>query len=109
MSPLCVAVEWGVQRMARLIDADKALEMFRMVYKETKNLIHQGETHLDNLAEGFTETAHIIKYLMPTVDVVPLSELIELRDRLNEDCLITRRGLRDLNRLIAKYEGGKEK
>ena len=44
----------------------------------------------------------------PTIDAVPLSELIELRDRLNEDCLLTRRGLRDLNRLIAKYEGGKD-
>ena len=44
---------------------------------------------------------------IPTVDAVPLSELIELRDRLNEDCLITRRGLRYLNVLIAKYEGGK--
>lgn len=43
----------------------------------------------------------------PTIDAVPLSELIELRDRLDEDCLITRRGLRDLNMLIAKYEGGK--
>lgn len=44
---------------------------------------------------------------IPTVDAVPLSELIELRDRLDEGCLITRRGLRDLNLLIAKYEGGK--
>ena len=44
---------------------------------------------------------------IPTADAVPLSELIELRDRLNEGCLITRRGLRDLNMLIAKYEGGK--
>lgn len=43
----------------------------------------------------------------PTVDAVPLPELIELRNRLNEDGLITRRGLRDLNMLIAKYEGGK--
>lgn len=39
----------------------------------------------------------------PTVDAVPLSELIELRDRL-----ITRGGLRDLNVLIAKYEGGRK-
>lgn len=44
----------------------------------------------------------------PTVDAVPLSELIELRDRLNYDGLITRRGLRNLNMLIAKYEGGKD-
>ena len=43
----------------------------------------------------------------PTADAVPIPELIELRDRLNEGCLITRRGLRDLNMLIAKYEGGK--
>ena len=58
---------------------------------------------------------HISDYVVeqmkkiPTVDAVPIPELIELRDRLNEDCLITRRGLRDLNILIAKYEGGKEK
>lgn len=45
---------------------------------------------------------------IPTVDAVPLPELIELRDRFNEDGLITRRGLRDLNMLIAKYEGGKD-
>lgn len=45
---------------------------------------------------------------IPTADAVPIPELIELRDRLDEDCLITRRGLRDLNLLIAKYEGEKE-
>lgn len=56
---------------------------------------------------------HISDYVVeqmkttPTVDAVPIPEFIELRDRLNEDCLITRRGLRDLNILIAKYEGGK--
>lgn len=57
---------------------------------------------------------HISDYVVeqmktiPTVDAVPIPELIELRDRLNEDCLITRRGLRDLNMLIAKYEGEKD-
>lgn len=45
---------------------------------------------------------------IPTVDAVPIPELIELRDRLDEGCLITRRGLRDLNMLIAKYEGGRK-
>ena len=39
----------------------------------------------------------------PTVDAVPLSQLIELRDRL-----ITRGGLRELNMLIDKYEGGRK-
>ena len=56
---------------------------------------------------------HISDYIVeqmkkiPTVDAVPIPELDKLRDRLNEDCLITRRGLRDLNMLIAKYDGGK--
>ena len=44
---------------------------------------------------------------IPTVDAVPVSELLSLRDNLYEDNLITRRGLRDLNMLIAKYEGEK--
>lgn len=43
----------------------------------------------------------------PTIAAVPVSELLSLRDNLYEDDLITRRGLRDLNMLIAKYEGGK--
>ena len=45
----------------------------------------------------------------PTVAAVPVSEILSLRDNLYEDNLITMRGLRDLNMLIAKYEGGKEK
>ena len=44
----------------------------------------------------------------PTIDAVPVSELLSLRDNLYEDDLITMRGLRDLNMLIAKYEGGKD-
>ena len=43
----------------------------------------------------------------PTVAAVPVSELLSLRDNLYEDNLITMRGLRDLNMLIAKYEGEK--
>lgn len=45
----------------------------------------------------------------PTIAAVPVSELLSLRDNLYEDDLITMRGLRDLNMLIAKYEGEKEK
>ena len=44
----------------------------------------------------------------PTVAAVPVSELLSLRDNLYEDNLITMRGLRDLNMLIGKYEGGKD-
>lgn len=44
----------------------------------------------------------------PTIAAVPVPELLSLRDNLYEDNLITRRGLRNLNMLIAKYEGGKD-
>lgn len=56
----------------RLIDADNALELFQAEYQNTKNLIKQGEKHLDSLAEGYTEAAHIIKHISPTVDAVPV-------------------------------------
>lgn len=56
-----------------LIDADEALRLFGEEYEETKELIHSGETQLDNLAEGFTEAGHIIKYVLPTVDAVPVT------------------------------------
>lgn len=52
----------------RLIDADEALRLFGEEYEQTKELIDNGETQLDNLAEGFTEADHIIKYVLPTVD-----------------------------------------
>lgn len=44
----------------------------------------------------------------PTIAAVPVSELLSLRDNLYEDNLITMRGLRNLNMLIAKYEGVKD-
>lgn len=47
--------------------------------------------------------------MQDTVAAVPVSELLSLRDNLYEDNLITMRGLRDLNMLIAKYEGGKDR
>lgn len=56
----------------RLIDADNALELFRAEYQNTGNLINQGEKQLDSLAEGYTEAAHIIKHISPTVDAVPV-------------------------------------
>nr|DAF68483.1 MAG TPA: adenylate kinase [Caudoviricetes sp.] len=56
----------------RLIDADEALRLFGKEYEKTKELIHNGETQLDSLAEGFTEAHHIIKYVLPTVGAVPV-------------------------------------
>lgn len=56
----------------RLVNADEALRLFGEEYEKTKELIHNGETQLDSLAEGFTEADHIIKYVLPTVDAVPV-------------------------------------
>lgn len=56
----------------RLGDVDEALRLFGEEYEETKELIHNGESQLDSLAEGFTEAHHIIKYVLPTVDAVPV-------------------------------------
>ena len=75
----------------RLIDADALLAEY--------DRQHEGEP---GKARKLIEDA-------PTVDDVPVSELISLRDNLYEDNLITIRGLRNLNMLIAKYKGGKEK
>lgn len=44
----------------RLIDYVKIRELFDEKYKETMQLIRNGETHLNNLAEGFTEADRVI-------------------------------------------------
>lgn len=56
----------------RLIDADALPKLLDAEYKQTMKLIWEGEKHLDNLAEGFTEASHIAKYIAPTVDAVPV-------------------------------------
>lgn len=64
-----------------LIDADEALRLFGKEYEKTKELIHNGETQLDNLAEGFTEAHHIIKYVLPIVDAVVVTRCKDCRYR----------------------------
>ena len=54
--------------MARYIDIDGYRKLFDREYKETKKLIEQGETHLDNVAEGFYEASQVIDRI-PTADV----------------------------------------
>lgn len=44
----------------------------------------------------------------PTIDAVPLTELLELRDNLYEMDRITMNGLKMLNELIAKHNGERE-
>lgn len=60
----------------RLIDYDEIRRLFDAQYKETVQLIHDGETHLDNLADGFTEADRIIRKI-PTVDAV---EVVRCKD-----------------------------
>ena len=85
--------------MARLIDAD-ALNKFpiRLDHYDKQN----GN---EDFVLGIESVLEYAEYL-PTVAAVPVSELLSLRDNLYEENLITMRGLRDLNMLIAKYEGG---
>ena len=77
----------------RLIDADALIN-------DRENFIVIGAG--DNICIDIADIAKT-----PTIDAVPVSELLSLRDSLYEDNLITMRGLRDLNMLIAKYDGGK--
>ena len=78
----------------RLIDADAMIN-------DRGNFIVIGAG--DNICIDIADIAKA-----PTIAAVPVSELLSLRDNLYEDNLITMRGLRDLNMLIAKYEGGED-
>ena len=81
----------------RLIDADE-LNKFPI------RLDHYDKEHgNEDFVLGIESVLEYAEYL-PTVAAVPVSELLSLRDNLYEDNLITMRGLRDLNMLIAKYE-----
>lgn len=75
----------------RLIDADDLLAEY--------DRQHEGEP---GKARKLIEDA-------PTVAAVPASKILALRDALYEADAVTMRGLRNLNMLIAKYEGGKDR
>lgn len=62
----------------RLIDADNVRDLFDAEFKETRKLILAGETHLDNLAEGFTEADRVIRE-MPTVDAEVVVRCMECK------------------------------
>ena len=57
--------------MARYVDVDGCRKLFD---EKIRKLIAEGETHLDNLAEGFSEASRVIDR-MPTTDVAPRSEV----------------------------------
>ena len=60
--------------MARYKDVEGYRKLFDEEYKKTRKLISEGETHLDILAEGFSEASRVIDR-MPTADVVPRAEV----------------------------------
>lgn len=60
--------------MARYKDVEGYRKLFDEEYKKTRKLISEGETHLDNLAEGFSEASRVIDR-MSTADVAPKSEV----------------------------------
>lgn len=72
----------------RLIDADA-------LYDDLYENMGEDEV-LDRIPPCYVDDA-------PTVDAVPVSELLNLRDELYEKDQITMRGLEKLNRLIAAY------
>ncbi|MBO7253015.1 MAG: hypothetical protein J6V25_10380 [Oscillospiraceae bacterium] len=53
----------------RLIDANDIPELLEKEFARKWRLILDGETHLDNLAEGFFSAKNVI-WAMPTVDAV---------------------------------------
>ena len=75
--------------MARLIDADRAMEIIH-----NQGIAHPNAYHLTNYATLILREA-------PIVDAVPVSELKKLRYYLYAEDLIFMRGLAELNKLIA--------
>lgn len=75
----------------RLIDYDEIRRLFDAQYKETVQLIHDGEAHLDNLAEGFTEADRIIQKI-PTVDAVEVVRCRDCKHRGTDYCIFHIKG-----------------
>lgn len=80
----------------RLIDADSIKLRFSSGY-ESDMIVYV----------PYNEVVNCIQRT-PTVDAVPVSELLELRDNLYENDQITMRGLMKLNRLISEYDSQRE-
>lgn len=87
--------------MARLISLDE-------LNKYPIRLDHYDKEHgSEAFVLGIESVLEYAEYL-PTVDAVPISELLSLRDSLYETDRITMSGLYDLNMLISKHDGRKD-
>jgi hypothetical protein len=62
------------------------------------------EAAIESLPVAWDSAIYALRNV-PAADVVPVSELLTLRDALYENDQITMRGLARLNMLIAKYGG----
>lgn len=69
--------------MAEYKNVENFKKLFDEEFKKTRRLIQQGETHLDNLAEGFLEADRVIQKI-PTADVVEVVRCEECKYK--EDC-----------------------
>lgn len=78
----------------RLIDANNVRDLFDTEFKETRKLILAGETHLDNLAEGFTEADRVIRE-MPTVDAEAVVRCRDCRKFKTYGCRMVASGYDD--------------
>lgn len=77
--------EWMVNNMRlKVVDYDAMRVAFDEQFKKTYQLIQNGETYLDNLAEGFHEADGVI-WRLPTIDAVPV---VRCKDCVShENCL----------------------
>ena len=66
----------------RLIDYAEARELFDKEFKQTMQLIEDGETHLDNLAEGFTEADRV---LFKLICLKPMTNADYIRSMTDEE------------------------
>ena len=57
------------EKWLKVIDYYAVRDAFDEEYKKTRKLIESGETHLDNLAEGFTEADRVLRKMF-NVDAV---------------------------------------
>ena len=64
------------EKRLKVIDYYAARDAFDEEYKKTRKLIESGETHLDNLAECFTEADMVLRKML-NVDAV---EVVRCRD-----------------------------
>lgn len=67
-----------------VLDYNAVREAFDEEFKGTMQLIKNGETHLDNLAKGFTEADRVLRK-MPTVDAVPVIRCRDCDNRVYID------------------------